>query len=102
MRRLDAEELIAIDRLAPLLSELRGDVLERLANSTSAEDDIFLKGKAQAYADLARLPALQEAMDDADRKARVGGEEYDNGGHRPEIPVGIWQRLKDRYGAGRT
>ena len=57
-------------------------------------DSFFLKGKAQAYQDLCNLPALQEAMDAAERDARAGGEREE------DVRPGIWNWLRERYGSG--
>src|SRR5262245_32986646 len=100
IRRLSADEQLAIETLKELLTSLRADVLERLASSHEPDHDTFLKGKAQAYADILAVPAMQAALEEAERAAAI--QETYHVGRRPEEPSGYvqqWLRRRRRDGA---
>jgi hypothetical protein len=95
-RKLDGQEMLALEALSPLLDEMRSETLESLAVCKDADVDVFLKAKAQAFADLMLLPLMQKSMEKAEADARTGGNDERS---RPDEPPGWWGRI--RRGVGR-
>jgi hypothetical protein len=70
---------------------------EMLAVSKDPAADVFLKAKAQAFADLMLMPAMQRSLERQEALGRYGEDDDDR--RRPDEPPGWWGRF--RAGVGR-